>query len=263
VPPRRPRRPRDLDAYGFLRAVSLIEDKVSSFDEYPFSIPAVRKLGALDLDPKVTFLVGENGSGKSTLVEAIAVAAGFNAEGGSKNFNFATRRSESSLHEALRLTRGVRREKDGFFLRTESYFNVGTQIDELGVASSYGGRSPHEQSHGESFLALANHRLRGNGLYIFDEPEAALSPGRQLALLQIIRRLVEEKTRSQFVIATHSPILMAYPGALIYHLGSEGIAPVRYEDTEHYQVTRTFLTDSNRYFKHLFADEDSAPQADE
>jgi predicted ATPase len=222
----------------------------------------VRKLGTLELDPKVTFLVGENGSGKSTLVEAIAVAAGFNAEGGSKNFNFATRRSESSLHETFRLTRGIRREKDGFFLRAESYFNVGTQIDELGVASSYGGRSPHEQSHGEAFVALANHRLRGNGLYIFDEPEAALSPGRQLALLQIMRRLIEE-TRSQFVVATHSPILMAYPGALIYQLDPEGIAPIRYEDTEHYQVTRTFLADPSRYFKHLFADDDAALREDE
>ena len=245
--------PRDLDSYGFLREVALLEERVPSFDAYPFSIPAIRRLGALALDPKITFFVGENGSGKSTLVEAIAVAAGFNAEGGTKNFNFATRRSESELHDALRLTRGIRREKDGFFLRAESFFNVATNIEQLGVGHSYGERSLHEQSHGESFLALVTNRLRGNGLYIFDEPEAALSPTRQLSLLRVMHELVEHK-RSQVIIATHSPILMAYPGALIYSLGPEGIAPVRYEETEHFQVTRSFLMDPQRYWEHLFAD---------
>ena len=239
----------------FVRSVTLLRDRVPSFDRYPFSIPAVRALETLHLHPQVTFFVGENGSGKSTLVEAIAVAAGFNAEGGSKNFRFATRRSESELHTALRLARGTRREKDGFFLRAESLFNVATQIDELAVTHAYGGVSLHEQSHGESFLALANHRLGGNGLYIFDEPEAALSPGRQLSLLKIIDTLARTQ-QSQLIIATHSPILMAYPHATIYSLDASGLSPVEYEQTEHYQITRSFLVDRERYFKHLFADEE-------
>jgi len=243
---------------GFLRAIRLLRDQVPSFERYPFSIPAVRALDELALDPRVTFLVGENGSGKSTLIEAIAVVAGFNAEGGSQNFSFSTRRSESELHQFLRPVRGARRPKDGFFLRAESYFTVGSEIERLGVVDSYGGVSPHEQSHGESFLALANHRLRGNGLYIFDEPEAALSPQRQLSLLQIIDDLVE-RTGSQLVIATHSPILLAYPGATIYQLGAEGISAIAYEDTEHFRITRDFLNGREAFFRHLFGGRRDAP----
>ena len=152
--------------------------------------------------------------------------------------------------------------RDGFFLRAESYFNVATEIENLDragggppIIDSYGGVSLHEQSHGESFLALANHRFRSDGLYLLDEPEAALSPPRQLALLAIMHRLVEREG-SQFVIATHSPILLAYPGAVIYRFGTDGIAPVAYEDTEHFQITRDFLAGPERYFKHLFTDDD-------
>src|SRR2546430_13874845 len=195
----------------YLRSVSLRREEVASFNVYPYSIPAVRALHTLELDPRVTFFVGENGSGKSTLVEAIAVAAGFNAEGGSKNFNFATRRTESELHEHIHLVRGTKRERDGYFVRAESLYNVATEIDELGV-SGYGPRSLHAQSHGEAFLALAMNRFFGNGLYILDEPEAALSPSRQLSLLVVIDQLVREKT-SQVIVATHSPILLAYPDA--------------------------------------------------
>ena len=242
------------DAY--LRAVRLLRDQVPRFDEYPFSIPAIRTLEELTLDAKVTFLIGENGSGKSTLIEAIAVLAGFNAEGGTKSFNFATRRSESPLHQFMRPVRGVKRPRDGFFLRAESYFNVATELERLDEGSgelidAYGGVSLHEQSHGESFLALAMHRLRGHGLYILDEPEAALSPQRQLTLLAIMHDLVEGKG-SQFIIATHSPILMAYPNATLYRLGTEGIAPIAYEDTEHYTITRDFLNSPDRFFKTLF-----------
>jgi predicted ATPase len=250
----------------FVRSVTLQRERASSFDKYPFSIPAIRKLTTLHLHPKVTFFVGENGSGKSTLIEAIAVAAGFNAEGGSKNFRFATRSSESELHMALRLARGIRREKDGFFLRAESYFNVATKIEELDqgpggppIIASFGGVSLHEQSHGESFLALAANRLRGNGLYIFDEPEAALSPSRQLSLLKIIDVLARTK-HSQFIIATHSPILMAYPEATIYSLDGGGISTIEYEATEHYQITRGFLLDRGRYLKHLFADDEDGDE---
>jgi predicted ATPase len=237
----------------------LVRDRVRDFKVYPFSIPSIQSLDELELDPKVTFLVGENGSGKSTLIEAIAVLAGFNAEGGSKNFRFGTRRSESSLHQFMRPVRGHRRPRDGFFLRAESYFNVATEIERLDaepsfggpIIDSYGGVSLHEQSHGESFLALATHRFGGDGLYILDEPEAALSPQRQLTLLSIINDLVEQRA-SQFVIATHSPILMAYPNALIYRLAPKGIERVVYEDTEHYRITREFLNSPERYFKTLF-----------
>lgn len=251
-----PRRPRAKPSFeeGIVRSVSLVPERVTNPNAYPFNIPALRTLERLDLHPKATFFVGENGSGKSTLIEAIAVVAGFNAEGGSKNFAFSTttRRAESEFFAALRVARGTRRERDGFFLRAESYFNVATVIDQLGVVGSYGGVSLHEMSHGESFLALANHRLRGEGLYLFDEPEAALSPGRQLALLQIMWRLVKEG--AQFIVATHSPILMAFPGALIYQLGPGGISPIAFEETEHFQVTRGFLQDRERYFKHLLVD---------
>ena len=232
----------------FIRDVRL-EPAAEPRDRYPFSIPAIRALDSLSLQ-RVTFLVGENGSGKSTLLEAIAVAAGVNAEGGSRNYNFATRKSESDLHLHLRLVRGVRRFRDGFFLRAESFYNVATEIERLGVQNTVGGTSPHEQSHGESFLALALNRFGDNGLYLLDEPEAALSPQRQLSLLAILHRLAH--AGSQFLIATHSPILLAYPGALIYHLGPDGIAPIRYEDTEHYTLTRDFLNNRERYFKHLF-----------
>lgn len=251
----------DLTAGGFLRAVTLQREKVDSFEHYPFSIPAVRNLWTLELHPKVTFIIGENGTGKSTLIEAIAVAAGFNAEGGSKNFNFSTRSSESELHQVLRLIRGVRREKDGFFLRAESLFNVATQIEALDdpgrrLLRSYGDRSLHEQSHGESFMALALNRFRGDGLYILDEPEAALSPSRLLALLKVIDLHVRHR-HSQFIIATHSPILMAYPDCIIYNLADEGIAPIAYEETKHFQVTSEFLANRESYLRYLFSDEET------
>jgi len=233
---------------------------VPSFDRYPFSIPAIRELHSIDLHPHVTFLVGENGVGKSTLIEAIAVAAGFNAEGGSKNFSFSTNDNVSELHEVLRLFRGGQREKDGYFLRAESLYNVASEIERLdedqGLMRSYGGRSLHAQSHGESFMALALNRFRGQGLYILDEPEAALAPSRQLAMLVLIDRLVKEGG-SQFVIATHSPILMAYPDATIFHLSAEGgISPIEYEETEHFRVTRDFLNNREAYLHELLSNDD-------
>jgi predicted ATPase len=235
----------------FLRSVKLLRDDVPSFEQYPFCIPSVKGLLELELHPRLTYLVGENGSGKSTLVEAIAVAAGFNAEGGSRHFNFSTRRSESTLHQYLRLVRGTRRPKTGYFLRAESFFNVATEVDLNPTAlASHGGRSLHEQSHGESFLTLLQHRFGTNGLYILDEPEAALSPQRQLSLLSAIDALVQEGG-SQFIISTHSPIVLAYPDARIYHLGTDGLSPVRYEDTEQYALTRDFLLNREGYLRRL------------
>jgi predicted ATPase len=243
--------------------VRLKRDEVPSFDVYPFSLPAIRNLDTLALHRAVTLFVGENGSGKSTLLEAIAVAAGFNPEGGTKNFRFGTRISHSPLHEYLRLAKGIRRPKDGFFLRAESFFNVATEIERLDsegtgprVIDSYGGRSLHEQSHGESFMALMLNRFGGNGLYLLDEPEAALSPQRQLSALARIHDLV--KADSQFIIATHSPILLAYPDAYIYACSNDGIERVDYTDTEHYRVMRDFLANPDRMLKVLFASDDAA-----
>jgi len=235
---------RILEAQHYVLDVKLKRDKVPSFDTYPFSLPVVRHLDTLEMHPKVTFIVGENGSGKSTLLEAVAIAWGFNAEGGTKNFNFQTRASHSELHEYLLLLKSVKRPRNGFFLRAESFFNVATAIDDVGVAEYYGGRSLHEQSHGESFFALMQHRFGGNGFYVLDEPEAALSPTRQLAMLSRLHDLVHD--RSQFVIATHSPILMAYPDAWIYQIGDDGLERVAYEQTEHYVVTKDFLRDPKR-----------------
>lgn len=241
----------------YVTRVTLRRDRVASFDRYPFRLPAVRALDQVTFHPKVTFFVGENGSGKSTLMEAIAISLGFNPEGGTKNFRFGTRRSHSELHEYLRIAKGVKLPRDGFFLRAESFFNVATEIENLDdepafgppVISYYGGRSLHEQSHGESFMALLMNRFGGQGLYILDEPEAALSPQRQLAALSRIHDLVVSD--SQFLIATHSPILMAYPDAWIYQFTQEGLKRVAYEDTEHYQITKTFLASPERMLRSL------------
>jgi len=243
---------------AFVRSVSLIRERVEDLSRYPFCIPAVRSLDVLSLHPRVTFFVGENGTGKSTLTEAIAVQAGFNPEGGTRNFGFATRRSESDLHRCMRLVRGARRERTGYFFRAESYFNVATEIEKLDkepggppIILSYGGRSLHEQSHGESFLALIKNRFGPDGLYILDEPEAALSPSRQLTLLARIHELAH-RGRSQFIIATHSPIVLAYPHATIYQLSESGIGRVAYEETEHFFLTREFLLNRERFFRELF-----------
>ena len=241
----------------YVGRVSLLRDKVDTFYRYPFSLPAIKYFEHIDLHPNVTFIVGENGSGKSTLLEAIAVALGFNAEGGSKNFRFDTRRSHSELHEFLRIAKGYKSPRDGFFLRAESYFNVATEIERLDaepspgppIIDSFGGRSLHEQSHGESFMTLMRERFRGHGLYILDEPEAALSPSRQLETLTRIHELVRQQ--SQFIIATHSPILMAYPDAAIFQCGRGGIGPIAYEDTEHFRITRDFLAHREKLLRVL------------
>lgn len=249
---------RAIDAEHYLLELRLKREKVPSFDEYPFSLPVVRHLHALQLHPKVTFIIGENGSGKSTLLEAIAIAWGFNPEGGSKNFKFQTRASHSALHEHITLVKGVRRAKDGFFLRAESFFNVATEIEQLDlgpggppVIDSYGGVSLHQQSHGESFFSLMMNRFGGNGLYILDEPEAALSPQRQLAMIARLHQLVQ--SRSQLVIATHSPLLMAYPHSHIYQIGADGLHSINYEQTEHYLITKDFLANPKRQLDRLLS----------
>lgn len=220
-------------------------------EPYLRELPAVQRLlfgEPLSFSSDVTFFVGENGMGKSTLLEAIAVACGFNAEGGSRSFDFSTSRTHSNLYESLVVSRQAY-PKDGFFLRAESFYNAATYLDELdgetpGLLDSYGGVSLHRQSHGESFFSLVQNRFGGRGLYLLDEPEAALSPMKQMALLVQIDELV--KRRSQFIIATHSPILMAYPGAQVLLFSEEGIKAVSYRETEHYQLSRRFLENPER-----------------
>jgi predicted ATPase len=228
-------------------------DKVADRAVFPFCIPAIRDLTTLSFDAPVTFLTGDNGSGKSTLIEAVAIALGFNAEGGSRNFQFAHRRSESELHTRLRIVREPGGSRDGFFLRAESFFNVATAVESLGVEGSYGERSLHEQSHGESFLALANNRFRDGDLYLLDEPEAALSLQGELALLRRMHDLV--LGGAQFIVATHSPILLAFPEATILELSSQGIAPVSYDDAECVQLTKSFLESPGRFLRHLLSDD--------
>lgn len=223
-------------------------------DSYLRDLPVVRSLASMDelaFHRPVTFLVGENGTGKSTLLEAIAVAYGFNAEGGTRNFQFSTAQTHSNLYEWLTVIRSAYPD-DGFFLRAESFYNTASYIDEIGdpgYLRAYGGKSLHAQSHGESFLALVQNRFRGHGLYLLDEPEAALSPSRLLTLLAEIHALV--KDGAQFLIATHSPILMAYPGAAVLELSERGICSVDYRDTEHYRITRTFLENPERMLHYL------------
>lgn len=246
-----------MNAFPYLKRLTLKTDQIENTTTYPFCIPAIANLSTLEFESPVTFLVGENGSGKSTLVEAIAVALGFNPEGGSRNFNFETRSSHSQLYQYLRLSKSYVKPKDGFFLRAESYFNVASNIEAMDnewapsppLIDSYGGISLHEQSHGESFMSLLLNRFGGGGIYILDEPEAAVSPMRQLAMLSRMKQLVDAS--SQFIIATHSPILLAYPGADIYQIDQTGISKVCYEDTEHYRITKLFLDNPERILAEL------------
>lgn len=234
----------------FIRSLSIRQEKLAIYGErYPFTVPVVRNLDELVFDTQVTFLIGENGSGKSTLIEALALACGFKAEGGSKHLQYETAEDMSELHEILHVSRGSRMPADGYFLRAESFYNVATEIERRRLESYYGGTSLHRMSHGEAFFTLLIERFLGGGLYILDEPEAALSPTRQMAMLTRMHELVLDA--SQLIIATHSPILMAYPGATIYEIADGELRRVEYEQTEHFTVTRQFFLQRERMLKIL------------
>ena len=254
-----------------LQRITLLRDEVADWEAYPFSVPAIATLDTIDVTSRVLCFVGENGTGKSTLLEAIALTCGFGLEGGSRNFRFTTRADEEGLAEpemvrlagSLRLT-WRKRQRDGFFLRAESFHNVATHLDRLerenrggsgmgpSVLGSYGGISLHNRSHGESFLTLFLERFGGDGLYLLDEPESALSAARQLALLVRMHDLLADGAQSQFIIATHSPILLSFPGAQIMSFDGRRIAPIAYRSTDAYAITRRFLLDTDRELARLF-----------
>ncbi len=236
----------------FLRKVETLPGAADPA-RFPFTIRAFARGIDLTFDSAVTLFVGENGSGKSTLLEALAEGCGFNPEGGSRDHHRTTTAGESPLRQALRLSWRPKVSK-GFFLRAESFYNFATYIEDVSDMRAYGGTSLHAQSHGESFMSLFANRF-DQGVFILDEPEAALSPQRQLSFLKIVHDLATSG-RAQFLIATHSPIIIAYPGAVILSLDGDGIEPVEYRETKHYLITRDFLNSPERFFKHLFASDD-------
>ncbi|MFJ7511612.1 AAA family ATPase [Peribacillus simplex] len=242
----------------YIRGIYLNRDRISSYDHFPLDLPVIKHLQEVAFHPSVTYVIGENGMGKSTLLEGIAIAYGFNPEGGTLNFNFSNYDSHSNLDEYLRLQKGVYKPKDNFFFRAETFYNLATNIEELDreasfgskIIDSFGGKSLHQQSHGESFFSAFIERFQGNGLYILDEPEAALSPLRQISMLARINDLA--KQGSQFIISTHSPIIMAYPDAKILQISDEGMSEVTLEESNHYLLMKQFFDDKDRLLHHLF-----------
>ncbi|MFE6168238.1 AAA family ATPase [Viridibacillus arvi] len=236
----------------FLKKVTLLKDGTENLSEYPFNIPSLQALETLEFTQNVTFLVGENGSGKSTLLEGIADKCEFNTAGGSRNNLYEVHAAESVLGNHLRLSWSPK-VMNGFFLRAETFYQFASHIDSDPLhLKAYGGKSLHQQSHGEAFLSLFKNRFSKKAIYLLDEPEAALSPARQLSLMRIMKDLEQE---AQFIIATHSPILLGYPGATIYDFDSQPIQEVRYEETLHYILTKRFLDNRQAILQELFADD--------
>ena len=243
----------------FLTRIALRDDRAEP-GVHPFTLPILANGLVLKLTTPVTFLVDENGSGKSTLLEALAWSTGFGMHGGSRDHQLEADTDGHALGRALRLS-WRQRSTDGFFLRAETFHSFTTQLESAGSSwSRYGGKSFHERSHGEAFLALFEHRFE-DGLYLLDEPEAALSPQRQLAFLRIVHHLASQRI-AQFIIATHSPILLSLPGATVLSFDSGEITSVDYRETEHFTLTRDFLNAPDRFFRHLFADSDDDQRDD-
>ena len=247
----------------FLRKVTLLKEKIKKPGQYPFSIPTIKNLAILEFKKNITFFVGENGSGKSTLLEAIAYQCGFNPAGGGRNNVYELESSEAKLGDYLRLS-WLPKVTQGFFLRAESFYHFASYLDQMAIENpqfrnkiydSYGGKSLHQQSHGESFLSLLSSRFGQKGIYLLDEPEAALSPARQLALLRLIHDL-EISGHAQFIIATHSPILLGYPDAQILNFDEVPISEIEYEETNHYFIMKGFLNRREKFLKELFENDE-------
>ncbi len=232
----------------FIQGISINWNEIDSYS-YLRKIPAFDNLDTFTFHNPVTFFVGENGSGKSTLIEAIAVAYGFNPEGGTKNYSFSTYDSHSELCDAIRISKGILKPGWGYFLRAESFYNVATKEMEY-ADIAHPSAEYHKQSHGESFLSVVQNQFKANGIYILDEPEAALSPQRQLTLLMEINECV--KTGSQFIIVSHSPILLGYPDAEILTFDEGVIHPCTYEETDSYEITEMFINNREQLLRRLF-----------
>lgn len=217
-------------------------------NSYIRAIKSLRDVEKIEFQSPVTLFVGENGTGKSTLLEAIAVAHGFNPEGGTKNYVFSTYDSHSELCDAIRIAKGYRKEKWGYFLRAESFYNVATQ-EEKYADIAHPSMQYHKKSHGESFLDLAQDNIKPNGLYLLDEPEAALSPQRQLTLLTQIYKCANDG--AQFIIATHSPILLGIPNAQIFCFDNGKIHTCTYEETDSYKITEMFINNRQSLLQKL------------
>jgi predicted ATPase len=239
-----------------LKKLTLLRERVQDWQAYPFCVPAIRELDSLVFRSRISFFAGENGTGKSTLLEAIAAHYGFGLEGGNRNFrndSTESNRSVDPLVKALRLSFD-QRTGAGFFLRAESFFNTASHIDEVGVTEGYGGRSLHTRSHGETFFTVLDLKFRHNGLFLLDEPEAALSPQRQLSFLVLIHDVLRKFKDAQFIISTHSPVLLAYPKAQILSFDEGRVHEVDYEQTGSFQVVHRFLNDREEFLEELFAD---------
>lgn len=238
----------------YLKSCKMLQDTIPNNQMYPFNIPSLQDLQELEFPTNVTFFVGENGSGKSTLLEAIADRCDFNTAGGGRQNLYEVHKAESSLGEYIRLS-WMPKISNGFFLRSETFYQFASHIDLIEDPRRYnafGGKSLHHQSHGESFLALFMNRFKGKAIYLLDEPEAALSPTRQLSLLKIMKDLEHE---AQFIIATHSPILLGYPNATIYSFDNGEIETIHYKDSIHYIVTKRFLDAPQTILSELFDEE--------
>jgi len=246
-----------------LKKIVLLRDRVQNWEEYPFCVPAIRELREMELRSRLCFFSGENGTGKSTLLEAIAAHYGFGREGGNRNFRNDSTESNHSIDplvKALRLSFDLRTGR-GFFLRAESFFNTASHIDAMelepegaSIIGAYGGRSLHSRSHGETFFTLLDYKFRRNGLFLLDEPEAALSPQRQLSFLILIHDVLRKFKDAQFIISTHSPVLLAYPKAQILSFDEGRVHEVEYEQTGSFQVAHHFLNNREQFLEELFAE---------
>jgi predicted ATPase len=236
-----------------LKKIAILRERVEDWNSYPFSVPVIQCLQELTFHSKVCLFAGENGTGKSTLLEAIAAHYGFGREGGNRNFGNDSTQSNHSIDPLVRALRLSfdKRTGQGFFLRAESLFSSASYIDEIGVGASYGGGSLHACSHGETFLTLLELKFQRNGLFLLDEPEAALSPQRQLSFLLLLHDTVRKHKDAQFIISTHSPILLGYPGAQILSFDEGKIREISYEETATLQIVRRFVNDRQNFLEDL------------